>query len=162
MFLLWLRQLSQNGDQTPGSVLPPAEGRSSPTSTPVFSTSSFILPSFAQFYIVISTGQVLLSAPSWCSAYTSVSEGVFLMYPWREMYSTSSYSSAILFSSDFLVNIFFPEHTIIKPGSQCYPSEWTFYYLFDYFKWKLDVCIPNICLEKASQDRFHSQGRRVR
>ena len=28
----------------------------------------------------------------------SVSEGVFLMYSWREMYSTSTYSSAILFS----------------------------------------------------------------
>ena len=38
------------------------------------------------------------SALSWCSACTSVSEGVFLMYLWREMYSTSTYSSAILFS----------------------------------------------------------------
>ena len=35
---------------------------------------------------------------SWCSACTSVSEDVFLMYWWREMYSTSTYSSAILFS----------------------------------------------------------------
>ena len=47
---------------------------------------------------ILSTGQVLLSALSWCSAYTSVSEDVFLMYPWRKMYSTSTYSSAILFS----------------------------------------------------------------
>jgi len=44
------------------------------------------------------TGQVLLSALSWCSECTSVSEGVFLMYQWREKYSTSTYSSAILFS----------------------------------------------------------------
>ena len=36
MFLLWLRQLPRCGDQTPASVSPPAEGRSSPTNTPVF------------------------------------------------------------------------------------------------------------------------------
>ena len=55
------------------------------------------LLSFAWFYIFFSSGQVLLSAPSWCSAGTSMSQGVFLMYPWREMYSTSTYSSSILF-----------------------------------------------------------------
>ena len=32
----------------------------------------------------------------WCSARTSVSEHVILLYPWREMYSTSTYSSATL------------------------------------------------------------------
>ena len=32
------------------------------------------------------------------SAHTSLFEGVFLIYPWRQMYSTSTYSSAILFS----------------------------------------------------------------
>ena len=97
MFLLWLRQLPWCWDCIPASVPQPAEGRSSPTSTPVFPPSSFILPSFAWFYIVFSTGQVLLSAPSWCSACASVSEGVFLMYLWRELYSMSTYSSAILF-----------------------------------------------------------------
>ena len=40
--------------------------------------------------IFFSSGQVLLSALSWWSASTSVSEGVFLMYPWREMYSMST------------------------------------------------------------------------
>ena len=64
----------------------------------IFSPSYLVLPSFAWFYIFFSAGQVLLSALSWCSACTSVSEGVFLMYPWREMYSTSTYSSTILFS----------------------------------------------------------------
>ena len=49
--------------------------------------------------------QVLLSTLSWCSACTSVSEGVFLMYPWREMYSTSTYSSAILFLIENNFNI---------------------------------------------------------
>ena len=41
---------------------------------------------------------------SCCSACTSVSEGVFLMYPWREMYATSSCSSAILFSLQMFLN----------------------------------------------------------
>ena len=45
-----------------------------------------------------SAGQVLLSTLSWYSVCTSVSEGVFLMYLWREIYSISTYSSAILFS----------------------------------------------------------------
>ena len=45
---------------------------------------------FVWFYTFFSTGQVLLSSLSWCSACTSVSKGVFLMYPWREMYSTST------------------------------------------------------------------------
>ena len=83
MFLLWLRQLPQCGDRTPASVPPPAEGRSSPTNIPVFPPSSFILPSFAWFYIFFSAGQVLPSTLSWCSACTSVSEGVFLMYLWE-------------------------------------------------------------------------------
>ena len=98
MFLLWLRQWPQCGDQTPASDPPPTEGRSSPTNTPVFPSTSLVLLSFVWFYIFFSIGQVLLSAPSWCPACTSVSEGVFLMYPWREMYSTSTYSSAMLFS----------------------------------------------------------------
>ena len=86
------------GDRTPASVPPPVEGRSSLTNTPVFPTGSFVLPSFAWVYIFFSAGQVLLSALNWCSACTSVSEGVFLMYPWTEMYSASTYFSAILFS----------------------------------------------------------------
>ena len=84
------------GDWTPASVPPPAKDMSSHTNTPVFPPSSFILLSFSWFYIFFSSGQVLLSTLSWCSACTSVSEGVLLMYLWREMYSTSTYSSAIL------------------------------------------------------------------
>ena len=83
MFLLWLRQLPWCGDWTPASVAPPAKDRSSPTNTPVYPPSSFILPSFAWVYMFFSAGRVLLSALSWCSACTSVSEGVFLMYPWE-------------------------------------------------------------------------------
>ena len=76
---------------------PPHQGRSSPTNTPVFPPSSFILASFVWVFIFFSAGQVLLSTLSWCSALTCVSEGVSLMYPWREMYSTSTYSCTILF-----------------------------------------------------------------
>ena len=56
-----------------------------------------LISHFAGVYIFFSAGQVLLSTLSWCSACTFVSEGVFLMYPRREVYSTSPYSSAILF-----------------------------------------------------------------
>ena len=91
-------QLPRCGDWTPASVPPPTEGRSRPTNTPVSPTSSFILPSFAWVCIFFSAGQVLMSILSGCSARTSLSEGVFLMYPWREMYSTPTYSSAFLFS----------------------------------------------------------------
>ena len=85
MCLLWLRQLPHCEDLTPTSVPPPAKGRSSPTNTPVFSPSSFILLSFVWLYIFFSSGQALLSALSCCSACTSVSEGVFLMYPERDV-----------------------------------------------------------------------------
>ena len=117
MFLLWLRQLPPCGGLTPASVPPPTEGRSSPTNTPDSAPSSFVLPSFAWVYIFFSIGQVLLSALSWCSACTSVSESVFLIYPWREMYSTSTYSSAILFSLEALFLIIFRKlHTVVYNG----------------------------------------------
>ena len=83
-----------------GTVPPPTKGRSNLTNTLVFPPTSFILRSFVWFYVFFflsfffSACQVLLSALSWCSACTSVSEVDFLMYPWREMYSTSTYSSA--------------------------------------------------------------------
>ena len=72
-----------------------------PRAGPVLLTLPFppLLPSSYRvlwLYIFFSAGQVLLSALSWCSACTSMSAGVFLMYPWREMYSMSTYSSSIL------------------------------------------------------------------
>ena len=45
MFLLRLRQLPRCGDRTAASVLPPIEGRSSPSNTAVFLPTSFLLPS---------------------------------------------------------------------------------------------------------------------
>ena len=63
-----------------------------------------LILNFVRFYIFFSAGQVLPSSLSWCSAYTFVSEGIFLMYPWRETYSTSTYSSTILFSKSIFLN----------------------------------------------------------
>ena len=85
-FTLSLKCFSSDSDNCPNvgirppvSVPPPTEGRSSPTNTPVFPPGSFILPSFACFCMFFSSGQVLLSALSWCSAYTPVSESIFLI-----------------------------------------------------------------------------------
>ena len=94
-------QLSRCVDQTPASAPPPTEGRSSPSNTPVFSPSSFLLLSFAWVYIFFSVGQVLLSTLS-CSACISVSEDVFLIYLWKEIYSTSTYFSAMFSQTQFL------------------------------------------------------------
>ena len=79
----------------------------------LFPPSSFILPSFMWFYILFSTGQVLLSTLSWYSACTSVSE-VFLMYPRREVYSASTGSSAILFSSSRNFNTYSPKFVSVS------------------------------------------------
>ena len=66
---------------------------------PLLPSSYHVLRGSIHSFLV---GQVLLSALSWCSS-SSVSEGVFLMYLWREMYSTSTYSSAILFSTTHFI-----------------------------------------------------------
>ena len=95
-FTLSLKCFSSDSDNCldvgigPLLQFPSPRGKSN--NTPVFSPSSFILLSLMWFYIIFSTDQILLSALSWCSACTSVSEGVFLIYPWREMCSTSTYS----------------------------------------------------------------------
>ena len=103
MFLLWLRQLPWSGDWTPAFQF-----ARPPRAEPVLLTllfSPLVPSSYGVLHgsIYFSTGQVFLSTLSWCSTRTCVSEGVFLMYPWREMYSTSTYSFDIFFSfSSFL------------------------------------------------------------
>jgi len=91
MALLW--------GSDPWVSFPPAKGRSSPTNTPVFPPCSFVLLSFVEFYIFFSTGQVLLSTLRWCSACTSVSEGVFLMYLCKDVIKVNHLvlSKAIVF-----------------------------------------------------------------
>ena len=119
MFVLWLRQMPWCGDWTPASVPPPAEGRSSPTNTPLF------LPLVPLCYWVLCVLCIHFhwSGPpahlSWHSACTSVSEVVFLMYPWREMYST--YSSAIFVSAHYFIGLFIS--LILSYMSHLYISE---------------------------------------
>ena len=72
---------------------PPAKGRFSPMKSSLSPPTSFVLPRFALFF---SGGQVLLPTLSWSSASSFLSEGVFLMYPLREIFS-----STIFFSSPF-------------------------------------------------------------
>ena len=127
MFLLWFRKLPWCEDRTPASVVPPTVDRSSFTNTPCFPPSSFILPCFVWFYIFFSTGQVVLSALSWCSACTSVSEGVVLMYPWREIHSMSTYSSAILLSLKFYFIFNWRIITLQYCVSFCQTSAWLSY-----------------------------------
>ena len=58
---------------------------------------SFVLPSFASVYTFLFSGQGLLPTFNWCSERTSATEDVFLMHhPWRQMYSTPTYSSNTL------------------------------------------------------------------
>ena len=125
MFLFWLRQFPWCGDRTPASVPWPTKGKSIPTNTPAFPPSSFVLPSFTWFCILFSTSQVLLCTLSWCYACTSVSEGVFLMYLWREMLSTSTYSSTILFSLQFKKKKKKTVLETIRKKSPCSPTSTT-------------------------------------
>ena len=96
-FTLSLKSFSSDSDNCPDVGIGPLLQFTHPLKAGpvVFPPSSFILLSFAWFYIFFFAGQVLLSALS--SACTFLSEGIFLMYPWREIYSMSAYSSAILF-----------------------------------------------------------------
>ena len=109
-FTLSLKCFSSDSDDSPDvGIGPLLQLPNPPRASPVlltlllFPPSSFVLLSFAWFYIFFSIGQLLLSTLSWCSTCTSVSEGVFLIYPWGEMYSMPTYFSAILFSLRFLI-----------------------------------------------------------
>ena len=88
-FTLSLKCFSSDSDSCPdvgmGPLLQfPHPWRAGPILlTLVFPPSSFILLSFAWVYMFFSSAQVLLSALSWYSTCTSVSEGIFLMYLWR-------------------------------------------------------------------------------
>ena len=104
-FTLSLKCFSFDSDNCPdvriGPLPPPTEGRPSPTNTPVFppvpSSYQVLHGSIYSFPLVRYSCQ-LSAEICRCSACTSVSEGVFLMYPWREMYSMSTYSYATFFS----------------------------------------------------------------
>ena len=101
-FTLSLKCFSSDSDNCPdvgiGPLLQfPHPQRAGPVLlTLCFPPCSFVLPSSAWFCIFFAT-------LSWCSACTSVSEGVFLKYLWREIYSASTYSSTILFSPHLFI-----------------------------------------------------------
>ena len=73
-----------------------------------------------------------MPALSWCSAGSSVCESVFLMYPLREMRSTSTYSSAILFSLINVCGLSDLESISIaeKPGRKVHGEESILSYMF--------------------------------
>ena len=97
MFLLRLRHCPQCGDWTPVSVPPPRRAG------PVLVTLLFspLVPSSYRvlcdsIYSFRWPGIPVLSQLVFCMHFCVGS--VFLMYPWREMYSMSTYSSPILFA----------------------------------------------------------------
>ena len=76
--------------------------RSSPTSTHVFPPSFFILlivcVYVSMYYFPLFRQSCLFSADV---LQALVSEGVFLMYPWREMFTLSNSTFTVLFFSTF-------------------------------------------------------------
>ena len=82
------------GDLTPASVPPPFGSRSSLT-LPLFFPSSLHPTNFCVDLYVPFWWLGILPALSWCSVGSSASEDAFLMHPWREKHSTSTYSSTI-------------------------------------------------------------------
>ena len=103
-FTLSLKCFSSDSDNCPDVGIGPLLRFPHPLRAGPVILTLLVPSSYRVFHgsVFFSTGQVLLFALSWWEhACTSVSEGVFLMYPWREMYSTSTYSSAILFFPPF-------------------------------------------------------------
>ena len=104
-FTLSLKCFSSNSDNCPdvglGPLLqfPNLQRAGAVLLMLLFFPQSLCPTEFCVSLYILFSGQVLLSALSWCSACTPVSEGVFLMYLWREMYPMSALSSAILFFS---------------------------------------------------------------
>ena len=147
MFLLWLRQFPDVGTgpllQFPRSL----------RAGPVLFFPRFLHPTeFCMVLSILFLWSCTLSALSWCSACTSVSEGVFLMYPWGEMYSMFTYSSAILFSiyllfntlSRFVITIF-QEASVLQFHGCSHCPHW----FCSPRKWNLTVSTfsPSICHE---------------
>ena len=80
-------------------------------------------PTFASFvwiHMFLSAGQGLLSAVSWCSVRSSISEDVSLMNQWREKYPTSTDSSVSCHLPNSLVisvqvnDFFFLVYTVVQ------------------------------------------------
>ena len=102
-FTLSLKCFSSDSDNCPNvGIVPLLQFAHLPRAGPVLWTLLFFPLVPLSYWVLggsifLSTSQVLLSPLTWCSACTSVSEGVFLTYSWRGIYSMSTYSSTILF-----------------------------------------------------------------
>ena len=83
-----------------------------------------ILPSYAGMFIVLSGVQGLLLVFRRCSVRIVASIDVFLMHPWREMNSTSTYSSTIL---SLLPMLFFLILFFMYSVTECTSFEWLLY-----------------------------------
>ena len=66
MFLLCPKHMPQYRGWTLALASSPARGKSSPTYSPLFPPTSFVLPSFAWFYVFFSGDLALLPILSWC------------------------------------------------------------------------------------------------
>ena len=128
MFLLWPRQLPQWGNRTPASVPPPAQGGFSPSNTffPLVPSSCRVLRESVYSFPLVRSSCPLSDGV--LHACTSASEAVFLMYPWRETYSTSTYSSAILFSPLIILVLMAFLYLIIIQKSLLYQEKHFFKY----------------------------------
>lgn len=84
------------GYLTAAPACPSPECRTSPAHSLFF--PSFLHPlSFAWICIFLPSDHGLLPALSCCSVISSASKDIFLIHPWREMYSSSTISSLPLF-----------------------------------------------------------------
>ena len=92
MFLLCSKQLPWCGDRTPASFPQPNKDRSSPTNSPLYPPYFLHLMEFCVVLYII----FQWSGTSACSQLVLCKH--FCVWRYREMYSTTTYSSAVLFS----------------------------------------------------------------
>ena len=100
-FTLSLKRFSSDSDSCPSMGIGPLLQFPHPPETGPVPLTLLFFPLVPSSYWVLRVSIYrfpLVRYSCWISACTSVSEGVFLMYPWREKYYTSIYSSSILFS----------------------------------------------------------------
>ena len=92
----WLGSVGAGPEDPKGKrLLSPPPPRLVPTLT--IGTCSPASPASVVSGIFLLGGQRLLPAYRLCSVVSSASENVFLVHPWREMCSTSTYSSTVLY-----------------------------------------------------------------
>ena len=116
-FTLSLKWFSSDSDNCPAGgsdpclASPPAKGRSTPTNTPVFLPSSFVLQFCMVLYILShwSGTPVHPQLAFWMHFYV---EGLFLMYPWKcTPHPPTPLPSCFLHSASFLCAMLMARNT---------------------------------------------------